>query len=950
MAVKNESRVHFFSLHWKGLLTLSLLLIGLSLTFAVLNYLHLERQFRTQQDVRLRTARSQFKGMINRSSDRLEHLGLVLASLSDFEQLLVNRNDAEFSKKQQARFANIRYELDVEHIEFFTPAGDSLWLWSSTALPALLKEREQAALSRVRETEHPLSIFVCQPTCALHVFVPVLQDGRNIGIIKLGQRIADLVIDFGAITNIDLAILVPDHRLSAIDLSHWQLRIAALSNAQKLSSLMKRLDEQYPDPSSIGERSWLSYRGEHYSVHGYPLGDLIEGGEGKLFFIADVGIEVAEVNRGIQEGIWVAASALIIAELFLLVLVRLPLLHLKQLAEALPLLAQGRYSETRQRLGKHSNPGRWRDEIDILTETSNRLSYQLEEAHNALIAERDFIQGLFDTAQVFILTQTGEGQIDTVNEFTAQRIGITTDELSGKRFIDLIESDDQKMELREQLKPLFDHLERRFEHESLLVCVDGSKRNVVWVHTRLRQEHTDSVAILSVGLDVTDRIEAESRMRWLANHDPLTGLMNRARFQEEMERGFLLANRDIPSALLLFDLDHFKDINDSSGHAAGDALLTLFGNELRERARKSDVIARLGGDEFAVLMTESDKLGAETFAENITRQLDGMVFQFNGQSYRISASIGIALIPQHGNSVAELMVNADVAMYQAKKTGRCRWHLFSYSEGEHSEVGQRVFWRSAITKSLSEEGGALLHFQPVAHALTGEIVYHEALIRLKLQDGRIAFPGEFLESAMRSQLMYAIDSFVTKEAFRILMQNKEVRLSVNLSAAALEDSSWTQPFKEAVSRGLLDSSRLHFEITETAAIADLDAAKGIMDELMLLGFDFALDDFGVGFASFFYLKHLPIKYVKIDRSFVSKLATDKGDRAFVTALTALAHGYDQKVIAEGVEDRETLVLLRNLGVDFLQGYLIGRPGPELIDKIPCDIYHQVFQNRGINGV
>lgn len=928
--MRGGGSTRFFSLHWKGLLALSLLLIGLSATFAVLNYVHLKSQFRTQQDIRLSTLRSQFKGMIERSTDRLERLGLVLAALGDFEQLSTKGGKAEFGK-QQSRYASMRYELDVERMGFFTPEGESLWQWSPTVIPDLSHERQQAALKDVRENERPVSVFGCEPVCTLHVFVPVLQNRRNHGIIQLSQRIADLVIDFRALTNTDLAILVPAEPTAPAELKHWQLRTAALSSAQTLTELMQHLDERFRGPRALSKQSWLSWQGKDYSLHAIPLAELTGGGEGVLLFIADVSVEAAEVRRGIQEGLWVTGAALVVAELLLLLLVRLPLLHLKRLAEALPLLAQGGYGDTRRRLNQHAPSARLRDEIDILTEASVRLSYQLEQTHHALTAERDFVQGLFDTAQVLILTQTGAGHVDTVNEFTAQLMGLSTGELSGKRFVDLIEVDHQDAELRQQLETLVDHLQRRLEHESVLLCADGRMRHVVWVHTRLRQEHADGVAVLSVGLDVTDRIEAESRMRWLASHDSLTGLVNRARFREEVEQSFLLAQRGSHSALLLFDLDHFKDINDSSGHPAGDALLTLFADQLRTCSRKTDVLARLGGDEFAVLLRESDRVGAERYAEHITRQLDGMPFHFEGRSYRVSASIGIALIPQHGNSVEEIMANVDIAMYQAKRTGRCRWHIFSYSEGERSETEQRVYWRSVITKCLAEVGGAILHFQPVVRAVSGDVVYHEALIRLRLDDGRIAFPGEFLDAAMRSQLMYAIDSFVTAEALRILKNDQSARLSVNLSAAALDDPRWAQGFKDAVRDGELDPSRVHFEITETAAIADLKAAQKIMDDLNHIGFAFALDDFGAGFASFFYLKHLPIKYVKIDRSFISKLATDKGDRAFVTALTALAHGYDQKVIAEGVEDGETLALLRDLGVDFLQGYFIGRPGPARLE-------------------
>jgi diguanylate cyclase (GGDEF)-like protein/PAS domain S-box-containing protein len=928
-----DRRPRFLSLHWKGLLVLSLLLVGLSTTFAMLNYLHLKNQFRNQQARTFQTLQAQFGQSIERAADRLQHLGLVLASLTDLERFLTARDKAEFADKEERRYASIRYELDVERVEYFTLEGKSIWEWTPATFHPLPEEMQQAALGKVREKEQPVSVLVCQPTCGLHVFVPILRNGRNLAIVELGQRIADLIIGFHGFTNADVAILVPvapEERTHSS--SEWS-RIAALSSAHKLTPFLKALSERYPRWHGITKYDWVPWQGKNYSLSVTRLGDLVEGAKGTVVFIVDVSHTAAELQRGIREGFIVTGSVLVVAELALLLLVRTPLRHLQRLAETLPLLAHGRYREARQRLANNHSHTNSRDEIRILEETSIRLSYQLEETHRTLIADRDFIQGLFDTAQLIILTQNSEGKIHKANQFIVQLTGLDEDELAGRLFTDLVEDSDRKDQIANQLETLFDEFEHRLEHEATLVCQDGSKRHIVWVHTRLRQAHADDVAVLSVGLDVTDRIEAESKMRWLANHDPLTGLVNRARFHEELQRSFAEAERSSASAaLLLLDLDHFKDINDSSGHAAGDALLILLANELRERARRSDVLARLGGDEFAVLMPGADRRGAETFAQDLIERLGGRMFQFNARSYRISTSIGIALIPDHGSAVEEVMANADIAMYQAKKAGRGRWHFFSDCDGGRAGAGQRVYWRGVVLRSLEKEGGALLHFQPIVNATTGELVYHEALMRLQLDDGRLAFPADFLEAATRSQLMYAIDAFVAKRALRILTQDKTVRLSINLSNAALDDPRWAEPLKEAVQRGALDPDRLLFEITETAAIADIDAARRTMHDLIALGFVFALDDFGAGFASFYYLKQLPIKYVKIDRSFITKLATEKGDKAFVMALTTLAHGYGQKVIAEGVEDAITLSALRTLGVDFVQGFFVGRPRPELASR------------------
>lgn len=368
--------------------------------------------------------------------------------------------------------------------------------------------------------------------------------------------------------------------------------------------------------------------------------------------------------------------SLFFAEIFLFLFLRNPLLRIGHLAKTLPLVAQGNYHDAYKRLNRQGYSSGTHDEIDILYESSYDLAHQIEESQLALASDRDFIQGLLDSAEVMILTQNHDGEIHTVNRYVSQLLGRPLENLKGQLFIDLIENNAGKEHYVNNRSRLFSASLYRFEHEGSIIDAKGVQRHIIWNHTYLGQ--TYHVAVLSVGMDATDRILAENRSRWLAHHDPLTGLANRLRFQEELERSFADSVRNgITNALLLLDLDHFKTVNDTSGHAAGDALLKVLANELRTRVRKSDLVARLGGDEFAVLMPNTGRIGAEAFAESLNARLAERKFQFGDKEYRISASIGIALMPMHGDSVEELMINVDTAMYEAKKRGRGRGHFFS---------------------------------------------------------------------------------------------------------------------------------------------------------------------------------------------------------------------------------------------------------------------------------
>jgi diguanylate cyclase (GGDEF)-like protein/PAS domain S-box-containing protein len=674
---KSNNKPRFNSLHRKGLLSLSLLLLILSAAFGALNYWYLKVQAQAQQAVTQAALQSEFKGLIEHSVNRLQRLGIVLASLGKLAERINETGESINSKALKQQFASVRYELDVEHVVVFDREGTIRWDWSPDSIRPASTQQLLDTLNSVRDTEQPAAALACEPQCSLNVFMPVLAEGRSVGFISLRQRITDLVLEFSTATGVDIAILAPSTDMTEKALPRWKLQTAALTHAQILKPLLEQLSEHYAAPTDIPGNLWFSWKETDYSLHGLPLNTIMDGATGYLLFISDVSATTSALQRSKQDSLLLMGGSLIFAELFLFLLLRHPLWRLKHLAATLPLVAQGGYHEAYQQLRKPEHPGRARDEIDILYETSISLAQQIEESQRALASERDFIRGLLESAQVLILTQTDAGKIHTVNSFMSQLLGRSLENLQGEAFIDLIETDAGREYFESHRQSLFSSAIHRLEHEATLIGAGSEKRHILWVHTYLGQAHKDNVTVLSVGMDATDRIQAETRSRWLAHHDPLTGLSNRLRFQEELQRSFVEAARSgIPCALLLLDLDYFKEVNDSGGHAAGDALLVFLADELRARARKSDLIARLGGDEFAVLMPATGQAGAETFAQSLNERLAERSFQFGGRDYRISASIGIALMPCHGDSVEALMANADAAMYQAKKKGRGGWQFF----------------------------------------------------------------------------------------------------------------------------------------------------------------------------------------------------------------------------------------------------------------------------------
>ena len=442
----------------------------------------------------------------------------------------------------------------------------------------------------------------------------------------------------------------------------------------------------------------------------------------------------------------------------------------------------------------------------------------------------------------------------------------------------------------------------------------------------------DSVKRLSDDLEsaLTARTEAEQNLMWLADHDPLTNLFNRRRFQEVFDRILALSVRyQRTGALLFLDLDQFKYVNDLSGHQAGDALLLLVASGLRDAVRHSDILARLGGDEFALVLPEAQAEEAVYMANKLQHELRQVEFAAHGREHKVSCSIGITLFPDHGSDLNDLLANADMAMYQAKEAGSGRWHMYSPDEQAKELLASRAKWRERISQALIDDAFEL-HFQPIFDIRQHKVTRYETLVRMRDNAGQLVFPDNFIPVAEQSGQIHEIDRWVIRKVIDRVRQNPGLSLSVNLSGRVLDDPSLLAWFHEQLQDSRIDPSDLIVEITETAAVANVQDAIAFMREIKALGCRFALDDFGSGFSSFAYLKQLPVDIVKIDGAFIQNLATSADDQLFVKALTDVAKGLGKVTVAEFVENAETLALLEAFGVDFAQGYHIGRPSPRML--------------------
>ncbi len=462
---------------------------------------------------------------------------------------------------------------------------------------------------------------------------------------------------------------------------------------------------------------------------------------------------------------------------------------------------------------------------------------------------------------------------------------------------------------------------------------DGTKVDVSLSVAPIRDGNGRTVGASFIARDIGERKRFEGQLQYLADHDALTGLFNRRRFEAELERAVAHTGRyGSRGAVLMIDLDGFKHVNDTMGHSHGDELVTRVARLMTDTLRETDVVARIGGDEFAVIAAEAGPEDALTIAEKLLDALRSRAVVLSDSGHTtVTASIGVTTFDATTRSTAEeLLVEADIAMYGAKESGRNRASLYDRDADRAPTLVARDSWLERLQTAIREERFELLA-QPIEGICADGLPRYELLLRLRSDDGDLIPPGTFLYNAERFELIQQIDRWVFEQAVHILREHEQagyaVSLSVNMSAKTLCDPTILDDLSAIVKRCPIPRNQLVVEVTETAAIVNIDKARTVARGLRELGCQFALDDFGAGFASFYYLKHLDFDYLKIDGEFIKSLTQNTTDQLVVQSVVDIARGLGVKTIAEFVGDDLTIHRLRQLGVDYGQGYHLGRPAP-----------------------
>lgn len=561
-------------------------------------------------------------------------------------------------------------------------------------------------------------------------------------------------------------------------------------------------------------------------------------------------------------------------------------------------------------------------------ESPENLSAQDPDQLARRLADQEGLSQLLqDTADILVLTQDEEGRILSINRYGRWLCNVTEREVLRRPFRDLLT--ETPPELQQCHGEILRGERHSYRHETPLRQADGSALLFSWWHTAWHISGGRKQRIVSIGLDISDQRIAEEHIGWLSDHDPLTGLFNRRRFIEEGRRWLAQGAGSRGFTLMLLDLDQFRDVNDLNGHHQGDRLLQQVAHALRQQLRESDVIARLGGDEFGILLGSTNPSAVEQAARRCCDALRGMeIRQGGGTHLPVTTSIGITLCPRDGETIEQLLSNADIAMYEAKASGRNAWYIFDGEKPYRERIHERAYWEKQLQRALDADT-LEMHFQPIMALASGENTHYEALLRARDDEGNILPPPSLIDCAERNGLIHALDEQVIRQVFSHVsdLRDKKLCLAINLSGLSLQNPRLVDHIRDCLLTYQVAPERIIFEITETAALADIGNAIDTMQALRRIGCRFALDDFGVGFSSLYYLKKLPVDFVKIDGSFIRNLIEEPEHQVLIKALVDVARAFQLQTVAEFVENEQILNALRELGVDYAQGYHIDRPQP-----------------------
>lgn len=596
---------------------------------------------------------------------------------------------------------------------------------------------------------------------------------------------------------------------------------------------------------------------------------------------------------------------------------------------------------------KHNGAGhyRWISESGLprYDDHGNYLGYfgiciditDRKQAEKSLYEEKERAQVTLRSIGEGVITTDAQSNVQFLNPIAEKLVGITTEQALGKSLPEIFKIIDEKTgaEISDPARVCVD--ERRIiSHDQPILLLNKENREYFIKNTTapIFNQEQQIIGTVLVFVDVSEARQLSQQLSYQASHDPLTGLVNRREFEKRVKRVLNTAKTTATHhALCYMDLDQFKIINDTCGHMAGDELLRQLTGLLKHMLRDRDTLARLGGDEFGVLIEHCSLQQAEQICENLCNAVDRFRFKWENKNFALGISIGLVAISKQAESLEQLLIDADSACYVAKSSGRGRVHVYHENDETLAQRFGEMQWATQISHCL-DENRFRLFWQPIYSLESKQNTHCEILIRMTNDKNQLVMPGNFFPAAERYNLAINIDQWVISKAFSWIASLSKSQMvmqqfGINLSGHSLSEPAFLDFVIEQLNSKQIVTDQICFEITETAVIENLSSAVKAINQLKALGCQFALDDFGSGLSSFAYLKQLPIDYLKIDGFFVRGMNEDPINLEMVRSIHKIGKVMGKKTIAECVEDTQSMEHLKTMGVDYIQGYYIGKPKP-----------------------
>ena len=553
------------------------------------------------------------------------------------------------------------------------------------------------------------------------------------------------------------------------------------------------------------------------------------------------------------------------------------------------------------------------------------------------VSQKPRAMATLDAMGESVITVNADGRIDYMNHAAEALLGQPVDQVLGKAFAEVASLVDEN-----DRRPLGDPVQKALTSDraaaarrAVLLPVNGTAERFVEISITPLKVDKEIAGLVLVLHDTSELRGLTRQMTYQASHDALTGLVNRREFERRLQEAMDSAQTsDIGHALCYLDLDHFKVVNDTCGHTAGDNMLREIASLIKDAVRDSDTVGRIGGDEFALLLVGCPLEKARQIADNVVRSVNEFRFVWKDKIFNVGVSIGLVEIGRDTGTIEDIMNSADSACYVAKKQGGLHVHVYSAREEANARHSGEIHWLLKLQRALRDNKFEL-YFQPIVHARAGGVSGPalEVFVRLTSENGLPASPpAEFIRAAERYRLMPHVDRWVVQAVFAALGRGglklpPGRSVAINLAGQTLGDAEFLEFVVECFDHTGASPADICFEVTESSVVANLDHARRFIAVLHGMGCEFALDNFGSGLSSFSTLKTLPMDYLKIDGSFIKNLAGDTVNQAMVAAMIDLSRSLNFRVVAEQVEDQWALDTVTGMGIDFVQGFIVGRPQP-----------------------